>query len=858
MRAHRVGTRMSTLAVVVALAVAGNVLTGLAVAPTQVSAAGAFTVNTTVDAPDAAPGNGVCAAVGGACTLRAAVQEAGRSSAATTITLPAGRYVLSAVAPNNLVAGSKALEFASVITLVGAGAASTTIVAGPASRVLDVQRFVPGRAVDVAVSGVTITGGTVALGAGVFTGRDANLALTDVTVADNIATGNSSQGGGLFAYGEVGYSSRLTLTRVTISGNSAWQGGGMVVMHPVQVTMADSAIRGNTARGPYGGGVRTSGTMTLTDTVIAGNVAGAGVTSGAPGGGGVYTGNPPSPGTGQRSAFTMTRGSIVNNRLSVSLESSGGGLLGELGGTVTLDGVTVSGNTAFTGGGLLNDEATMVVRRSAVTGNTAVYGGGIYNNDFNPSNTYQAVATVDRSLVGRNTATDHQCPTALIPPGNLCGAGGGIFSENAQTLVVNSTVAENQASTFGGGLYNMRLGAATAAQGAMQLTGSTVAANHAGTEGGGVLVNGAPVTASNTVLADNHAGSGAGDCFLVPGSIISSSGSSLSGDTRCGFRQLTDRSSSAQLLPLPAAVGAASTMPPVVGSQAIGTGSAAVCSAAPVGGIDQTGVARPQGEACDIGAAEASVAMPSASGVGRPVVFRSGVFRARPTQASGSATTVASLGTATDTPLMCDFDGDGTRSVTVVRPHLSGGLQWFNRPTNLGSAAPATWLFGAATDSPVCGDWDGDGDDSPGVLRNAGLSRLWIQSNTANGTGPLTMFLFGAASDRPTYGDWDGNGTVTPGITRPAGAAMLWSIRNQNSTGPTEGEFMFGLGTDLTVVGDWDGDGADSPGVVRSEGGSLRWWTRNTVVNGAATGTFLYGAPGDRPLVWTGTGVGGR
>jgi hypothetical protein len=87
---------------------------------------------------------------------------------------------------------------------------------------------------------------------------------------------------------------------------------------------------------------------------------------------------------------------------------------------------------------------------------------------------------------------------------------------------------------------------------------------------------------------------------------------------------------------------------------------------------------------------------------------------------------------------------------------------------------------------------------------------------------------------------------------------MLWSIRNQNSTGVTEGEFMFGLGTDLPVAGDWDGDGADSPGVVRPEGGSLRWWTRNTIVNGPATGTFLYGSPGDRPLVWTGSGVGGR
>jgi len=507
---------------------------------------------------------------------------------------------------------------------------------------------------------------------------------------------------------------------------------------------------------------------------------------------------------------------------------------------------------------VLNDEASLVVRRSAVLGNTAVYGGGIYNNDFNPSNLYQAVATIDRSFVGRNNATDYQCPTWLIPAGNRCGAGGGVFIENARTLVVNSTVAENQASTFGGGLYNLRIGAGTAVQASMQLTNSTVAANHAGTEGGGALVNGAPVSAVNTVLADNHAATGASDCFLVPGSTMSSGGNSVTTDARCRFLQPTDRQSTALLAPLPVVVGAGAVMAPVVSSVAIGTGSASVCAAEPVWSVDQIGTPRPQGSGCDAGAVEASVATPAPTSSGRPAVFKSGVFRLRPTQASGSATVVGSLGLATDTPLLCDFDGDGSRSVTVVRPHLSGGLQWFHRSTNLGSATPTSWLFGAATDSPVCGDWDGDGDDSPGVLRNVGGSRLWIQSNTATGTGALTMFLFGAASDRPMYGDWDGNGTVTPGIVRPVGVAMLWSIRNQNSTGPTEGEFMFGLGTDQTVVGDWDGDGADSPGVVRVEGGSLRWWTRNTVVNGAATGTFLYGAPTDRPLVWTGTGVGGR
>src|SRR5436190_10460854 len=52
------------------------VLTGaIAILPVTAQAA-SFTVTTTGDGTDSAPGNGVCAATGGGCTLRAAIQEA--------------------------------------------------------------------------------------------------------------------------------------------------------------------------------------------------------------------------------------------------------------------------------------------------------------------------------------------------------------------------------------------------------------------------------------------------------------------------------------------------------------------------------------------------------------------------------------------------------------------------------------------------------------------------------------------------------------------------------------------------------------------------------------------------------------
>jgi CSLREA domain-containing protein len=47
--------------------------------------AATFTVNTTVDAPDASPGNGVCLTASGTCSLRAAIEEANVTAATDTI-----------------------------------------------------------------------------------------------------------------------------------------------------------------------------------------------------------------------------------------------------------------------------------------------------------------------------------------------------------------------------------------------------------------------------------------------------------------------------------------------------------------------------------------------------------------------------------------------------------------------------------------------------------------------------------------------------------------------------------------------------------------------------------------------------
>ena len=72
-------------------------LIAAAAVPFAATPAGAarFVVDSTLDAVDADVGDGRCATASGACTLRAAVNEANDAAGSDTIVLPAGTYTLT-------------------------------------------------------------------------------------------------------------------------------------------------------------------------------------------------------------------------------------------------------------------------------------------------------------------------------------------------------------------------------------------------------------------------------------------------------------------------------------------------------------------------------------------------------------------------------------------------------------------------------------------------------------------------------------------------------------------------------------------------------------------------------------------
>src|SRR3989442_8077572 len=118
------------------------------------ASAASFTINSTVDAVDASPGDGVCAEATGACTLRAAIMETNALPGTDTITLPAGTYTLTIPGAGEDASATGDLDITDVLTISGAGADSTIIDGAHLDRVLHMSPT-SFQGVDADITGVT-------------------------------------------------------------------------------------------------------------------------------------------------------------------------------------------------------------------------------------------------------------------------------------------------------------------------------------------------------------------------------------------------------------------------------------------------------------------------------------------------------------------------------------------------------------------------------------------------------------------------------------------------------------------------------------------------------------------------------
>jgi hypothetical protein len=209
-------------------------------------------------------------------------------------------------------------------------------------------------------------------------------------------------GGGIYITGGSGV---LTLTNVTISGNTGDSGGG-IWTNGTSTTLTDVTISGNTATTSSGGGIYNtggSGVLTLTNVTISGNTGDSG--------GGIWTNGP---------SATLTDVTISGNTATTS---SGGGINNTGGSSVlTLTNVTISGNTAATGGGgIWTNGPSGTLTNVTINLNSATTGGGIQNSSgaIALRNTIVANSVSGGNCNGTITSLGHNLDSA-----NTCGFGG--------------------------------------------------------------------------------------------------------------------------------------------------------------------------------------------------------------------------------------------------------------------------------------------------------------------------------------------------------------------------------------------------------------------------------------------------
>jgi CSLREA domain-containing protein len=356
--------------------------------------AGSIAVTTTADQLNTSP----------PCSLREAIRSANSDtsfggcaagSGADTINLPAGTYQLgiaNSVDPDENLALTGDLDVVSNITIVGSGAAVTTI-DGNGTLLLD-RVFDVSAAATAGFEKLTIRNGNTpvsAAGGGAIS-NDGRVTFRNSILVANMA----GAGGGAVSNGAAAVSDFFDSA---ISGNVAGgSGGGVRNGSGASSSFINTTINGNTAH-VGGGGISNDGVAAFRNATVSGNIAGGR-------GGGIFNGTPVATAT-----FTNT--TISGN----TAQGEGGGVSNGSGATATMVNSTVSGNRTSDFGGGVHGGATSL-SNSTVTLNTADSdangtgdGGGVALTSLTMKNSVIA-GNVDASPPPAVVASDCQAVVA--------------------------------------------------------------------------------------------------------------------------------------------------------------------------------------------------------------------------------------------------------------------------------------------------------------------------------------------------------------------------------------------------------------------------------------------------------------
>ncbi|HKP81210.1 MAG TPA: hypothetical protein VJT69_04290, partial [Pyrinomonadaceae bacterium] len=309
----------------------------------------------TVDRTDDAAAAAACTAAANDCSLRGAVSFANLNPG-TTIVLPAGTYPLNipggapeGFSGNNLIGD---LDIAGNNTIISGAGAATTIIqqTQPNDRVIEVNPFLDA-SFTTAISDVTISGGkeTTGIGGGGIISGSINNSLT---VTNCVFSGNSATGAGTIGGGGIAHTGgNLTITGTTFSSNSTSSSGGAV-----SYSSGDPL-----GRNPSSGALSVSGSSFTTNTANS-VTAGGGALD-------LYDFNL------STSTYTVSSSTFSNNTAPTG---SGGAIIVESGGPLTVTTSSLTGNSAGNAGGAVFSVGSASVTYSRLFGNTATSGRTLF------------------------------------------------------------------------------------------------------------------------------------------------------------------------------------------------------------------------------------------------------------------------------------------------------------------------------------------------------------------------------------------------------------------------------------------------------------------------------------------------
>ena len=405
-----------------------------------------------------------CTAAGNDCSLRGALQFANLpSNNNTTISLPAGTYILSTNGTNasgcdgNTVGDLGANQ---TMSITGAGAATTIIRqtgTGPANdgdRVMCMNEPFTLNLV-YNFSGFTMVGGrdgtaantgSVIGGAGIIGGEKGNvLTLTSVVLANNqvtaIGSGNAGGGGIQITGGD------FNVTNCTIGGSAA----------PGAYTDRTSTNTANSQQGSGGGLMFTpsapthtasTGILTVTGSTFSRNTASS-LTAGGGGADLVIAafGAPGGIGTGSATFGTTT----FSNNQALGTASGGGIIVESLGTTVATTSFT-NNSAANKGGGIFVAGASLLLNGATpsitFTGNTATNGGSSVSTSA-AVNVAGTNTTIGGDIeVNTNGSWTNNAGSALAPTNVV--VTGGTFNMNNSTMNVSGNLTIGPGPVVGG------------------------------------------------------------------------------------------------------------------------------------------------------------------------------------------------------------------------------------------------------------------------------------------------------------------------------------------------------------------------------------------------------------------------